>query len=214
MGTRRVAALQVHGSKISVLVNHGDGGVDPLEIDLVSDRAADVSRRLLAAASGIEKKGGVRYSSSIVSCGGSGSSRPRPMISQVKLLSTLSMFTLKLKSSRGCCGESLKFQRSTSRLLAMLMDGSVTLKLALAAACSLARPGPLAMGRPLATSGLAAAVGMAEGRRGGGLGSRRRRGLLGLQERLDLFCAVLDRQHGRRGGPTQGWTYSIAPRAP
>lgn len=77
------------------------------------------------------------YSSSIVSCGGRGSSRPRPIISQVKLLSTWPMFMpillLKLKSSIGRLGDSaLKCQRSMS-LFAMAIEGSVTAKFAGAA---------------------------------------------------------------------------------
>lgn len=74
----------------------------------------------------------------MVSCGGNGSSRPRPIISQVKLASILSipMFKslLKLKSSIGAfCGDSpLKFHRSISRLLATLIEGSETVKFGMA----------------------------------------------------------------------------------
>jgi len=77
------------------------------------------------------------YSSSIVSCGGRGSSRPKPIISQVKLLSTWPMFMpillLKLKSSIGRLGDSaLKCQRSMS-LFAIAIEGSGTPKFAGAA---------------------------------------------------------------------------------
>ncbi len=74
------------------------------------------------------------YSSSMVSCGGKGSSRPKPIISQVKLPSILFMpivkLLLKLKSSIGAfCGDSpLKFHRSISRLLAIPIEGSDTVK--------------------------------------------------------------------------------------
>lgn len=105
---------------------------------------------------------GCTYSSSIVSCGGRGSSRPSPIISQVKLLSTLPMpmpmLLLKLKSSIGPLGDSaLKCHRSMSRLCAMAIEGSVTVKFAFAAArwfgCCFAALST-EMGRALLPSGL------------------------------------------------------------
>jgi len=106
----------------------------------------------------------VSYSSSIVSCGGNGSSRPRPIISQVKVLSTLPIpmliLLLKLKSSMAPLGESpLKCHRSMSRLLAIPIDGSATVKFAVAAArwfvCCFGGPSA-EMGNALPPSGLVA----------------------------------------------------------
>lgn len=110
-----------------------------------------------------EERRGV-YSSSIVSCGGNGSSNPSPIISHVKVLSTLPipmlMLLLKLKSSMAPLGESpLKCHRSMSRLLAIPIDGSVTVKFAVAAVrwlvCVLAGPST-EMGNALVPSGLLA----------------------------------------------------------
>ncbi len=81
------------------------------------------------------------YSSSMVSWGGSGSSSPKPIISHVKVLSTfgtfIGMLPLKLKSSTFVAwGDSaLKCHRSTSRPFAIAIEGSVTLKLVVAAGC-------------------------------------------------------------------------------
>lgn len=77
----------------------------------------------------------------MVSCGGRGSSRPRPIISHVKLGSMLpmlmGMFLVKLNSSRPFpWGDSpLKRHLSKSRSPAIGIEALVTLKLAGAVAC-------------------------------------------------------------------------------
>lgn len=98
----------------------------------------------------------------MVSWGGSGSSRPSPIISQVKVFSTLpmpmEMLLLKLKSSITPFGDSaLKCHRSMSLLLAIAIDGSVTVKLAAAAARAFVvfdAPGSRTIGLVLEPSGL------------------------------------------------------------
>lgn len=58
------------------------------------------------------------HNSSMDSCGGSGSSRPSPIISQVKLFVMGRVLKSKLSGGAGGCGElsPAKFQRSTSVL--------------------------------------------------------------------------------------------------
>ena len=97
--------------------------MDLFEVDLVS--GDPVSLILL------QKVDDIAYSSSMVSCVGNGSSKPRLIISMVRLGSTpnpISTFPLKLKSS-GAWGElPAKRQRSIPGLLDIPSAGSVTPK--------------------------------------------------------------------------------------
>ena len=124
--------LQVHGCEVSEFMNHWRRRMYLFEINLMPAYMS-VSLRTSSLRKTIA---GSTYNSSMVSCGGSGSSRPRPIISQVKVLSTLGtpigILPLKLKSSTApVWGDSgLKCHRSASRPFGIPIEGSVTLKLA------------------------------------------------------------------------------------
>lgn len=134
-------SLQVHGCQVSISVNHGHGWMDFLKVNLMTARRRLVfvraGRGMAHVVENARREPRGTNSSSMVSCGGSGSSRPSPIISQVKLLSALSnpiedIWVLKLKSSTAAPGwgdSPLKRQRSVSRSLAMAIEGFATLRL-------------------------------------------------------------------------------------
>lgn len=74
---------QIHCRQIPVFVYHGQRRMDFVKVYLMSE--LDISILVFKMASAITN------SSSIVSCGGNGSSKPRPIISQVKVLSSMPM---------------------------------------------------------------------------------------------------------------------------